>query len=45
MVLASEIVSSFEDMLVDPDLKREVEMFAKISGCLSAAELDQRFTV
>ena len=40
----SEIVSSFEDMLMDPVLNREVEVFVKTSGHISANELDRQFT-
>lgn len=40
----SKIVSCFEDMLKDSNLNREIETFVKISGQISADELNSRFT-
>jgi hypothetical protein len=40
----SEIVSRFEGMLKDPALSREIEIFVKTSGHISATELDRQFT-
>lgn len=40
----SEIISRFESMLADHDLRREVKIFVKTTRHISTAELDRQFT-